>query len=211
MSSFDYIIVGGGSAGCILAARLSESGENRVLLIEARGRDSSPWFRIPLGFTRFYYDARVNWMHGSEPEPALHDRRIYVPRGRVQGGSGSINAMLFVRGAPTDFEDWKTAGNPGWGYDDVLPYFRKLETHAHGASPFHGGNGPIHVTPMRGHTHAITDNFLEACAQLQLPLNDDFNGSEIEGAGIYDLNTRNGVRSSSSFAYLWPATKRRNL
>ncbi|OLP61600.1 choline dehydrogenase [Xaviernesmea oryzae] len=210
-AAYDYIIVGAGSAGCILAARLSESGRHRVLLVEAGGRDSSPWFRIPIGYARSYYDPRVNWMYWSEPEPALNSRRIYAPRGRVQGGSGSINAMIFVRGAKDDFEDWKAAGNVGWGYEDVLPHFRKLETHAAGDSPWHGGDGPIHVTPMRGQAHPITDRFLDACAQLQWPLNPDFNGDSIEGAGIYDINTRNGMRCSSSMAYLRPALKRANL
>ncbi len=211
MTTYDYIIVGAGSAGCILAARLSESGRHNVLLIEAGGNDSSPWFRVPVGYARSYYDPKVNWMYWSEPEAALNGRRIYAPRGKVQGGSGSINAMIFVRGAADDFDDWKAAGNLGWGYEDVLPFFRKLETHAGGESKYHGGGGPIHVTPMRGQSHAITDRFLEACAELQMPLNADFNGADIEGAGIYDINTRNGVRSSSSLAYLRPALGRPNL
>ena len=211
MTTYDYIIVGAGSAGCILAARLSESGRHTVLLVEAGGNDSSPWFRVPVGYARSYYDPKVNWMYWTEPQAALAGRRIYAPRGKVQGGSGSINAMIFVRGAADDFDDWAAAGNHGWGFDDVLPFFRKLETHAGGESRFHGGRGPIHVTSMRGQSHAITDRFLTACAELQLPLNADFNGGSLEGAGIYDINTKNGVRSSSSLAYLRPALRRSNL
>lgn len=209
--TYDYIVVGAGSAGCILANRLSENGRHTVLLVEAGGSDNSFWFKIPVGYARSYYNPRFNWMYYSEPEAALHDRAIYVPRGKVQGGSGSINAMIFVRGAQADFDDWARAGNPGWGFDDVLPYFRKLETHANGASFWHGGDGPIHVTPMRGMTHRITDAFLESCRALGLPMNDDFNGADIEGAGVYDVNTRRGRRSHSSAEYLRSALGRRNL
>ncbi len=209
--NYDYIIVGAGSAGCILASRLSESGKHNVLLVEAGGRDDSFWFKIPVGYARSYYNPRVNWMYYSEPEAELHGRKIYVPRGKVQGGSGSINAMIFVRGAKEDFDDWARAGNPGWTYDEVLTYFRKLETHARGPSPWHGGDGPIHVTPMRGMTHRITDAFLESCRALGLPMNADFNGAEIEGAGVYDVNTNRGQRSHSSAEYLRPALDRPNL
>ena len=150
-------------------------------------------------------------MYRMEPDPALGGRRIYAPRGKVQGGSGSINAMVFVRGAAEDFDNWRAAGNPGWGFDDVLPYFRKLETHARGESPWHGDKGPIHVTPMRGATHPVSDAFLAGCDELGLPLNEDFNGATIEGAGVYDVNTRRGQRSHSSAEYLRPALKRQNL
>jgi choline dehydrogenase len=207
----DFVIIGAGSAGCILASRLSESGRYSVLLLEAGGRDNSFWFKIPIGYARSYYNPKVNWMYATEPEEALGGRRIYVPRGKVQGGSGSINAMVFVRGAAADFDDWAAAGNPGWSAADVLPYFRKLETHAGGASEWHGGDGPIHVTPMRGMTHPVTDAYLKACEELQLPATADFNGPSIEGAGVYDINTRNGLRSHSSAEYLRPSLKRQNL
>lgn len=208
---YDFIIVGAGSAGCILANRLSENGRHSVLLIEAGGRDDSFWFKIPVGYARSYYNPKVNWMYSTEPEPELGNRRIYAPRGKVQGGSGSINAMIYVRGAAADFDDWAAAGNPGWGAQDVLPYFKALETHQNGASAWHGDTGPIHVTPMRGMTHPVTDAFLKGCEELQLPLNQDFNGATIEGAGVYDVNTKRGQRSHSSAEYLRPALKRPNL
>ena len=211
MAEFDYVIVGAGSAGCVLAARLSESGEHTVALVEAGGSDRSFWFRIPVGYARSYFDPRVNWMYSTEPEAELDGRRIYTPRGKVQGGSGSINAMIFVRGDRADFDDWAEAAGPEWSYEAVLPAFRKLETHADGASPWHGEAGPIHVTPMRDGIHPVTRRFLDACRELQLPATPDFNGATLEGAGIYDVSTRNGQRSSSSFAYLWPALKRPNL
>ncbi|MFN7092234.1 MAG: GMC family oxidoreductase [Allorhizobium sp.] len=208
---FDFIVVGAGSAGCIVASRLSESGRQTVLLIEAGGEDKSFWFKIPVGYAKSYYNPKVNWMYRTEPEPNLGGRRIYAPRGKVQGGSGSINAMVFVRGAAEDFDDWRDAGNPGWGFDGVLPFFRKLETHARGESRWHGGGGPIHVTPMRGATHPVSDAFLDACNELDVPLNEDFNGETLEGAGVYDVNTRRGQRSHSSAEYLRPALKRPNL
>lgn len=211
MPEFDYVIVGAGSAGCVLASRLSQGGARTVALIEAGGRDDSFWFRIPVGYAKSYFDPRVNWMYSTEPEAALDGRRIYAPRGKVQGGSGSINAMVFVRGDRGDFDDWAAAAGPDWGWDAVLPAFRALETHADGASDWHGAGGPIHVTPMRGGIHPVSRRFLEACRELQLPATPDFNGQSLEGAGIYDVSTRNGRRSSSSFEYLWPALRRPNL
>ena len=148
MNTFDYIVVGAGSAGCVLADRLTADGRHRVLLLEAGGDDDRFFVTMPIGYGKCFFDPAVNWMYRTEPEANLGGRRIYAPRGKVQGGSGSINAMIFVRGARQDFDDWREAGNPGWGFDDVLPYFRKLETHARGESPWHGANGPIHVTPM---------------------------------------------------------------
>lgn len=207
----DFVIVGAGSAGCILASRLSESGRYSVLLVEAGGSDDSVWFKIPIGYARSYYNPEVNWMYSTEPEAGLDGRRLYVPRGKVQGGSGSINAMVFVRGAADDFDDWAAAGNSGWASSDVLPYFKMLETHEKGASEWHGDNGPIHVTPMRGMTHPITDAYLKGCEELHLPSTEDFNGASIEGAGVYDINTRKGSRSHSSAEYLRPALKRANL
>jgi len=211
--TYDYIIVGAGSAGCILANRLSESGEYSVLLLEAGERDDAFWFKVPVGFTKTYYNRRYNWMYYSEPEAQLAGRNLYCPRGKVVGGSGSINAMVYVRGQRSDFDDWAAAGNPGWAYDDVLPYFRKLETHAAGATDpqYHGTSGPIHITSMKADVHPIVLEFLKGCEQLNLPRTEDFNGAQFEGAGIYDLNTKNGERCSSSVAYLRPAQSRPNL
>ncbi|KVP33349.1 choline dehydrogenase [Burkholderia ubonensis] len=211
--TYDYIIVGAGSAGCILANRLSESGRHAVLLLEAGERDASFWFKVPVGFTKTYYNRRYNWMYYSEPEAQLADRKLYCPRGKVVGGSGSINAMVYVRGQRGDYDDWAAAGNPGWAYDDVLPYFRKLETHAAGAADpqYHGTTGPIHITSMQADVHPIVHEFLKGCDQLNLPRTADFNGAQFEGAGIYDLNTKHGERCSSSFAYLRPALGRANL
>ena len=209
--NYDYIIVGAGSAGCILANRLSESGEHSVLLLEAGGKDDSFWFKIPVGFTKTYYNEKYNWMYYSEPEKELDNRSLYCPRGKVQGGSGSINAMIYVRGQQRDFDDWAAAGNPGWSYRDVLPTFRKLESHPLGNTAYHGANGPISISPMKGAVHPICHVFLEGCEQAGYRRTDDFNGEQFEGAGIYDVNTRAGRRSSSSFEYLHPALGRANL
>lgn len=209
--TYDYIIAGAGAAGCVLANRLSASGKHTVLLLEAGGKDSSLWFKIPVGFAKMYYNPTFNWMYYSQPQKQLGNRAIYAPRGKVQGGSGSINAMIYVRGQAHDFDDWAAGGNDGWGFKDVLPYFRKLENHPLGDTEYHGGSGPISITPMKGQTHPICDVFLEGCEQLGYSRSEDFNGPKFEGAGLYDVNTRNGERCSSSFAHLHPALRRSNL
>ena len=209
--TYDYIIAGAGAAGCILANRLSADGKHSVLLLEAGGKDSSLWFKIPVGFAKMYYNPTFNWMYYTQPQKQLNNREVYAPRGKVQGGSGSINAMIFVRGQAHDFDDWAANGNDGWGFKDVLPYFRKLENHPLGDSEYHGASGPISITPMKGQTHPICDVFLKGCDELGYPHSDDFNGPKFEGSGIYDVNTRNGQRCSSSFAHLHPALSRPNL
>jgi choline dehydrogenase len=209
--TYDYIIVGAGSAGCILANRLSASGAHSVLLLEAGGKDDSLWFKVPVGFSKMYYNPTYNWMYYSQPEMELAGRSIYAPRGKVQGGSGSINAMIYVRGQAHDFDDWAANGNQGWSFKDVLPYFKKLESHPLGDTEYHGASGPIRISPMKGHTHAICDTFIEGCQELGYKRTDDFNGKHFEGAGLYDVNTKNGQRCSSSFAYLHPALTRSNL
>ncbi|KVL51810.1 GMC family oxidoreductase [Burkholderia territorii] len=208
-TSFDYIIVGGGSAGCILADRLSESGRFRVLLLEAGSVDRSIWLRMPLGFAKLFYHRKYNWRYQTAPQQELAGQRVYTPRGKVLGGSGAINAMIYVRGQQQDFDDWAAQGNPGWGWDAVLPWFKRLESHPAGDTEWHGGSGRIHIT--RDPVHPICESFFDACSALGHRFNPDFNGARLEGFGVYDINTRDGQRDSSCTAYLHPARKRSNL
>ncbi|WP_186029464.1 GMC family oxidoreductase [Burkholderia gladioli] len=211
---YDYIIVGSGSAGSILAERLSADGSHTVLVLEAGQQDDSFWFKVPVGFTKTYYNRKYNYMYYSEREPALGDRELYCPRGKVVGGSGAINAMVYVRGQRSDYDDWAAAsGERGWSYEQVLPYFRRLETHplAQSTPEWHGGEGRIHVTPMTADVHPIVHQFLAGCGELGLPRTPDMNGAQFEGAGIYELNTRDGERCSSGVAYLHPSLSRKNL
>jgi choline dehydrogenase len=211
MNEYDYIIVGAGTAGCVLANRLTAGGEQRVLLLEAGGSDRSPWISVPVGYARTFNDPRYNWMYEAEPDPALDNRRAHWPRGKLLGGSGSINAMIYVRGQPTDFDDWLAAGNPGWSWAEVLPYFIKLEDHCWGASEYHGAGGPMHISDVSASVHPLCHTFLAACAALDIRATRDFNGAQPEGAGLWQVTIRHGVRVSTASAYLHPAMRRANL
>jgi choline dehydrogenase len=211
LSQFDYVIVGAGSAGCVMANRLSEDGRYSVLLLEAGGSDVSPWIRVPVGYGMTFRHPKFNWMYEMEADATMDGRKGFCPRGKVLGGSSSINAMVYMRGHPGDFNDWAALGNRGWSYSEVLPYFLKSEDHERGASDFHGAGGPMHVSGIRGSTHKICDNFLAGCDELGIPRNDDFNGARMEGSGTWDFTLRQGWRVSSATAFLHPALGRPNL
>ena len=207
---FDVVVVGGGSAGCVLATRLTENPAITLCLIEAGGRDRNPWIHIPLGFGKLVPNARVNWGYETEPEPHLNGRRLGWPRGKVLGGSGSINGLVFLRGAPTDYDNWEALGATGWAYKDVLPYFKRMEHNVRGADAYRAQGGPMTISDIKKPS-ANAKAFVEACTQLQFPVNRDFNGERIEGVGIVQLNVRKGWRCSTAVGYLKPNLSRKNL
>jgi choline dehydrogenase len=209
--AFDYVIVGAGSAGCVLANRLSEDASVTVALVEAGGRDRNLWIHIPAGYYRNYSNPAVTWQFGSGPEPHLDGRTITWPRGRVLGGSSAINGLLYVRGQAQDFNVWRQLGNAGWGWDDVLPYFRRAEDQERGADALHGAGGPLGVSDVRLRQRQLCDAFIAACTHTGIPRSADFNGPEQEGAGYYQLTNRNGRRCSTAVGYLKPVRSRRNL
>jgi choline dehydrogenase len=208
---FDYVIVGAGSAGCVLANRLSEDAGSSVALVEAGGRDTNPWIHIPAGYYRNIFNPAVSWQFGSGPEPHLDGRTIPWPRGRVLGGSSAINGLLYVRGQAQDFDVWRQLGNVGWSFQDVLPYFRRAEDQERGADELHGAGGPLGVSDVHLRQRQLCDAFIAACETAGIPRSDDFNGASQEGAGYYQLTNRNGRRCSAAVAYLRPARSRRNL
>src|ERR1700681_2250781 len=207
---FDYIVVGAGSAGCVLANRLTASGRHRVLLLEAGGRDGNIWIHIPLGYGKLFDNAKVNWLYKSEPEPELNNRKIIQPRGKVLGGSSSINGLLYIRGQHEDFDHWRQLGNTGWAFADVLPYFRRAEDQERGADALHGPGGHLQVSDVC-EPHPLCEAFIEAAQQSGFPRNDDFNGPTQEGAGYFQLTARNGRRWSTAVGYLRAARHRPNL
>ncbi len=209
MSSFDYVVVGAGSAGCVLAGRLSEQSDTTVALLEAGGSDRSLGVRIPAAFPKLFRTDR-DWEYYSDPEPGLMGRRLYTPRGKMIGGSSSMNAMLFVRGNPADFDGWAKAGATGWSYDEVLPYFRRLETFTRGEDDYRGGDGPLFVDDHRSRT-GITESLVQAGQQAGLPFNADYNGAEQEGVAYLQVTQRMGDRWSAADAWLHPAKRRKNL
>jgi choline dehydrogenase len=207
---YDYIIVGAGSAGCVLANRLTASGQYKVLLLEAGGEDTNPWIHIPIGYGRNFSNPNVNWLYSSEPGTDWVKRRIQQPRGKVIGGSSSINGLIYMRGQKEDYEHWRQLGNTGWGYEQVLHYFKKSEDQEKGAGEFHGVGGPLTVSDPR-ETHPMADAYIQAAVDAGHKLNNDFNGVEQEGFGYQQWTTKNGRRCSAAVGFLNPARKRNNL
>jgi choline dehydrogenase len=207
---FDYIIIGAGSAGCVLANRLSEDPAVKVLLLEAGPRDWHPFIHMPAGLAKLVNQKGVNWDYNTVAEPHLDHRVLWWPRGKVLGGSSSINAMCYIRGVPADYDDWAAQGATGWHWDNVLPYFRRSEGNTRGADAWHGAEGPLSVSDLR-HTNPLSEVFLQAAEQTGLPRNRDFNGAGQLGVGFYQVTQRDGARCSSAVAYLHPVRDRPNL
>ncbi|CAN7681440.1 GMC family oxidoreductase [Rhizobium sp. LjRoot254] len=210
-ATFDYVIVGAGSAGCVLAEALSRNGRYKVAIVEAGGTDRKFFVQMPLGYGKTFYDKSINWNYYAEPDPGLNGQRDFWPRGKLLGGSGSINAMVWIRGDRRDYDDWAAAGNPGWGFKDVLPFFKALEDNEAGESDLRGAGGPVHITDASRRPQLLTERFIRAGKEAGFPFNPDFNGPQQEGIGIYQINTKGGWRMSAARAFLRPALKRKNL
>ncbi|MGD9537096.1 MAG: GMC family oxidoreductase [Alphaproteobacteria bacterium] len=210
MAEYDYIIVGAGSAGCVLANRLSEDGRFRVLVLEAGGPDTNRWIKVPAGYIKTMVDPSVNWLFDTEPAPETYERKIPIPRGKVLGGSSSINGMIYVRGQAQDYDGWAQLGNRGWSHDDVLPYFKKAENREKPEGPYRGVGGPLNVADQR-ETDPFLDTLLRGAAEAGYPRNADYNGASQEGFGYFQVTQKKGRRWSAADAYLHPARQRPNL
>jgi len=210
MEKFDYIIIGAGSAGCVLANRLSSNPKITVLLLEAGGKDTNPWIHIPGGYFKTMHNPNTDWCFKIEKDPGLNNREMNFPRGKTLGGSSSINGMLYIRGQSNDYDYWRQLGNVGWSWEDVLPYFKKSEDNQQGEDRFHGVGGPLKVEKMRA-SFKVLDLFIEAAEEFGYPRTSDFNTGNNEGMGYFPLNIKNGYRCSASVGYLNPVKKRKNL
>ena len=210
MENFDYIIIGAGSAGCVLANRLSENPKNKILLLEAGGKDTNPWIHIPGGYFKTMHNPKTDWCFNTEKEPNCDNREMVYPRGKTLGGSSSINGMLYIRGQSNDYNYWRQLGNVGWSWEDVLPYFKNSEDFQFGENEFHGSGGPIKVEKIRA-TFIVLDLFLEAAEEFGYKKTEDFNNGNNEGMGYFPLTVKNGFRCSTAVGYLNPVKNRKNL